>query len=68
VAAVTGDAGNMTVEVPYTQAAGELFDIDIGFQLPGSVAGDRYYGSFTLGTDADNEGNLGQVLVDLVRQ
>jgi hypothetical protein len=68
VAAVTGDEGNMTVDVPYAQPAGVAFDANIGFVLPGSVAGDRYYGSFALGTDSANPGNLGTVQVDLVRQ
>ena len=68
VAAVSGDEGNMTVTVPLAQPAGVEFNADIGFVLPGSVAGDRFYGSFTLGTDAANPANLGSVQVDLVRQ
>lgn len=67
-ASVAGDAGNMSIDVPFAQPAGEAFDATIGFVLPGSVAGDRFYGSFSLGTDAANEGNLGTVKVDLVRQ
>ena len=67
IAVVEGDEGNMTVDVPVAQPAGVPFDATIGFVLPGSVAGDRYYGSFSLGTDAANPGNLGQVQVDLVR-
>lgn len=67
-AAIQGEVGNMTVEVPYTQPAGELFDANISFVLPGSEPGDRYYGSFALGTDSANPGNLGTVMVDLVRE
>jgi hypothetical protein len=68
IAAVAGDEGNLMVNVPVAQAAGEAFNADIGFVLPGSVAGDRYYGSFALGTDAANPGNLGNIQIDLVRQ
>ena len=67
-AAVTGDEGNLTVDVPVTVPAGETFSVGLGFNLPDSVAGERYYGSFSLGTDGANPGNLGTVLVDLVRQ
>lgn len=67
-AAVTGDEGNLTVDVPVTVPAGETFSVDLGFNLPDSVAGERYYGSFSLGTDGSNPGNLGTVQVDLVRQ
>jgi hypothetical protein len=68
VGVVAGDEGNMSVDLPLAQPAGEEFSADIGFVLPGSVAGDRYYGSFSLGTDAANPGNLGNIQVDLVRQ
>jgi hypothetical protein len=67
-AAVAGDEGNMSVDVPVAQPAGEEFAAGIGFVLPGSVAGDRFYGSFSLGTDAANPGNLGNIQVDLIRQ
>ncbi|WP_320825167.1 S8 family serine peptidase [Reinekea sp.] len=68
LAMVTGDTGNMTVTVPYSQPAGELFSADIGFVLPGSLPGDRYYGSFSLGTDSAHPANLGTIGVDLLRQ
>jgi len=68
LAVVTGDTGNMTVTVPYSQPAGELFSADIGFVLPGSLPGDRYYGSFSLGTDSAHPANLGTIGVDLLRQ
>ncbi|WP_157599986.1 S8 family serine peptidase [Saccharospirillum impatiens] len=67
-AVVTGDVGNLNVDVPVSVPGGEPFTVDLGFNLPGSVAGERYYGSFSLGTDGLNPGNLGTVLVDLVRQ
>jgi hypothetical protein len=67
LAVVTGDNGNLTVNVPYSQPAGELFGADIGFVLPGSLPGDRYYGSFSLGTDSAHPANLGTIGVDLVR-
>lgn len=67
-ASVTGDEGNLTVDVPVSVPAGEPFSVGLGFTLPESVAGERFYGSFSLGTDDLNPGNLGTVLVDLVRE
>ncbi|MFQ3229246.1 MAG: hypothetical protein ACI9DO_000604 [Reinekea sp.] len=68
IATVTGDELNLTADVPVVQAGGVPFDANLSFNLPGSVAGDRYYGAFSVGTDAANPGNLGTVQVDLVRQ
>lgn len=67
-AVVEGDEGNLYVDVPLSVPAGETFSVDIGFNLPGSEPGDRFYGSFSLGTDSANPGNLGEVQVDLVRE
>ena len=67
-AVVTGDEGNLYVDVPMSVPAGEPFSADIGFNLVGSEAGDRFYGSFSLGTDSANPGNLGTVNIDLVRE
>ena len=62
------DLGNMTITMPTSQPAGEPFSVDVNFQLPGSVAGDHYYGAFSLGTDAAHPDNLGTIIVDLIRQ
>ncbi|AJQ93465.1 S8 family serine peptidase [Gynuella sunshinyii] len=62
------DQGNMTVTIPTSVPAGEEFAADIAFNLPGSVAGDRYYGAFSIGTDSSTPGNLGTITVDLVRE
>ncbi|MBU2864133.1 S8 family serine peptidase [Reinekea forsetii] len=67
-AVVTGDEMNLSVDMPTVQAGGVPFDATLNFNLPGSVSGDRFYGSFSVGTDAANAGNLGTVQVDLVRQ
>ncbi len=64
---VVGDEGNMTINAPSSQQAGVPFNIDINYNLPGSMAGDRFYGIFDLGTDPANPGNLGTMLIDLVR-
>jgi hypothetical protein len=64
---VAGDEGNLTITVPASQPAGVPFDIDLNYILPGSLAGDRFYGVFDLGTDGGNPGNLGTVSIDLVR-
>jgi len=64
---VAGSEGNFTVNVPSSQPGGVPFNIDLNYNLAGSVAGDRFYGVFDLGTDAGNPGNLGTVNVDLVR-
>jgi hypothetical protein len=66
-AVVAGDEGNFTVSAPASQPAGVPFTIDLNYTLTGSVAGDRFYGVFDLGTDPGNPGNLGTVNVDLVR-
>lgn len=67
-AVVAGDEGNMTIVAPSSQPAGVLFDIDINYDLTGSSTGDRFYGLFDMGSGAGSPGDLGTVLIDLVRQ
>ena len=62
------DSGNLTADVPLSNPAGELFDMKLNFNLPNSVAGNRFYGVVALGTDSDHPANLGTVMIDLVRQ
>ncbi len=60
------DAGNMTVDGPATVAPGTPFDLTVNWDEPALMVGEKWYGFFTLGTDAGNPGNLGTVWVDLL--
>jgi hypothetical protein len=60
------DEGNMTVDGPATVAPGVEFDVTVNWDEPAMVAGEKWYGFFTLGTDAGNPGNIGAVWVDLL--
>jgi len=60
------DAGNMTVDGPANVGQLEPFSLRVFFDEDMN-AGERYYGSFSLGTDAGNAGNLGSVAVKLDR-
>lgn len=60
------DAGNMTVTGPTMVNAGDVFTATISWNQV-MTEGDRWYGAFTLGTDAGNAGNLGTYLVNLIR-
>ena len=59
------DVGNMTVTGPATVPAQTLFDLDVNWDEPSMLVGDRWYAQFTVGTNAANAGNLGYVNVDL---
>ena len=61
------DAGNMTVTGPSSVLAAQPFDLDINWDEATMAVGDRWYGSFDLGTDPGNPDNLGTVNVDLIR-
>jgi len=65
-AVVAGDAGNMTVTGPSAVAALDPFDLRVYWD-DDMMAGEHWYGGFTLGTDAANPGNIGYVPVDLYR-
>jgi hypothetical protein len=64
-AAVQGDQGNMTVEGPTSVPAATPFDLSINWDIPGMAIGDRYYGSFSLGSEPSSPGDIGDVNVDL---
>jgi uncharacterized repeat protein (TIGR01451 family) len=61
------DSGNMTVEGPTNVPALEPFDVRLYWDIPTLAAGERWYGAFDLGSDADNPGNIGTVNVNLIR-
>jgi uncharacterized repeat protein (TIGR01451 family) len=59
------DNGNMTVTGPAAVPAGMPFDLDVNWNEPSMVGQDRWYGTFTIGTDPGNPGNVGTVNVNL---
>jgi uncharacterized repeat protein (TIGR01451 family) len=61
------DSGNMSVEGPSSVPANEPFDVRVFWDTPSMAAGDRWYGSFDLGTDPANPGNVGSVPVTVLR-
>lgn len=58
------DRGNLDLSGPTTQAGGQPFNLSLLWNEPGFRPGDRWYGAFTLGTNAASEGNLGRTEVD----
>ncbi len=66
-AIVAGDAGNFWVEGPSSVAAGTPFDLRVYWDVPTMVAGESWYGAFTIGTDPANPGNIGTIFVNLNR-
>lgn len=67
MALVEDDTQNMMIEGPSSVSAGTPFDLRLYWDVAGMMEGDRYYGVFTLGSDAANAGNIGSVPVNLVR-
>ena len=61
------DSGNMTFDAPQSVPALEPFDINIKYDLTNGYAGQAWYGSFSIGTDAGHPGNMGNINVDLYR-
>jgi uncharacterized repeat protein (TIGR01451 family) len=61
------DLGNMTVEGPTSVPAGVPFDIRLFWNTPAMKAGDRWYGAFSLGTDAGHPGNIATIPVNIIR-
>ncbi len=59
-------SGSMVVTGPESVEALEPFDLRV-FWDDEMMAGDRWYGAFTIGTDPANPGNVGSVPVDLMR-
>ena len=61
------DAGNMTVTGPASAAELTPYDLTLFYDITPSMAGDRWYGAFTLGSTAATPGDIGLVPVDVVR-
>ncbi len=61
------DEGNMTFDAPQSVPALEPFDLRIKFDLANANEGQAWYGSFSLGTDSSNPGNVLRVEVNLNR-
>ena len=68
VAVVPGsDSGNMSVTGPTSIPAATLYDLALFWDTPGMMAGDRYYGAFSIGSDPGNPGNIGTIPVKITR-
>ncbi|MCB8926296.1 MAG: S8 family serine peptidase [Ardenticatenaceae bacterium] len=61
------DAGNMSFEGPTSVPQLDPFSLRLFWDTPEMVAGDRWYGAFTLGSDAGNPGNIGMIPVFITR-
>ena len=61
------DSGNMNVAGPSSVPANQPFDVRVFWDTPSMAAGDRWYGSFELGSDPGNPGNIGFVPVTMLR-
>lgn len=61
------DAGNMVLEGPDSVPLMEPFDLQLFWDEPAMVAGDRWYGAFSLGSAPGNEGDIGVIPVNLIR-
>lgn len=67
--AVVPDTGSglATFTMPAAVPGGTPFSATLNWALPGSVAGDRYYGAMDLGTDAGHPDLLGRTNVNIAR-
>jgi uncharacterized repeat protein (TIGR01451 family) len=61
------DSGNMTVTGPISVPESDPFDLTLYWDVPAMMVGDRYYGAFSLGTDAANPGNITTIPVTIHR-
>ncbi|MCA9946970.1 MAG: S8 family serine peptidase, partial [Anaerolineales bacterium] len=61
------DASNMSFEGPTSVPQLDPFSLRLFWDTPEMVAGDRWYGAFTLGSDAGNPGNIGTIPVFITR-
>ncbi|GGF57026.1 S8 family serine peptidase [Alteromonas lipolytica] len=59
--------GTLTLDAPSSVALRDPFDLRLLWALDGSLTGDRYYASVTLGASAETPVNLGIIPVDIVR-
>jgi uncharacterized repeat protein (TIGR01451 family) len=68
VAVVPGsESGNMTVIGPASVPAGTVYDLQLFWDTPGMMEGDRYYGAFSIGSDPGNPGNIATIPVQINR-
>lgn len=63
----TTDRGNLSFDPVPPIPAQEPFDLRLRFDLEQAEANQRWYGVFSLGSDADNQGNIGTIPVDILR-
>ena len=61
------DSGNMSVAGPSSVPANQPFDVRVFWDTPSMAAGDHWYGSFELGSDPGNPGNIGTIPVTILR-
>jgi uncharacterized repeat protein (TIGR01451 family) len=61
------DGGNMSVTGPSSVPGNEPFEVRVFWDTPTMAAGDRWYGSFDLGSDPGNPGNIGTIPVLIER-
>ncbi len=66
-AVVEADEGNLLIEGPAQQPQLEEFDMMVNFNEPDLEPGYRAYGTFSIGTDPANPGNVGTVPINLAR-
>jgi uncharacterized repeat protein (TIGR01451 family) len=62
------DSGNLTVDGPTSVPALTPFDIRVYWDTPEMKAGDRWYGAFSLGSDAGHAGDIATIPVNVVRE
>ncbi len=62
------DNGNLTVTGPTSVAQLDPYNLTVMWNTPAMVAGDRWYGAFSLGASLATPGNIGTIPVNIVRQ
>jgi subtilisin family serine protease len=60
-------AGNLTATGPKSARAGSTFDVTLAWDEPDLQVGDTWFGLVALGSDEQNPGNVGSLLVELTR-
>jgi uncharacterized repeat protein (TIGR01451 family) len=61
------NSGNMNITGPSSVPANQPFDVRVFWDIQTMAVGDRWYGSFDLGTDPGNPGNIGTIPVLIQR-
>jgi uncharacterized repeat protein (TIGR01451 family) len=62
------DAGNLTIDGPTSWPALTPFDIRVYWDTPEMMAGDRWYGAFSLGSNPGNPGDIATIPVNIIRE